>query len=83
MAAPVTRCECGSMLDAEELQVGLCAACQEPEQDLLDDPDAYECCSCEDVTTIDDVDEDGVCSACREEQEHRRQLESDYRFWTR
>lgn len=28
-------------------------------------------------------DEEGTCKECRDEEEHRRQLQSDYYFWCR
>lgn len=31
----------------------------------------------------DELDEEGTCKECRDEEEHRRQLQSDYYFWCR
>lgn len=86
MAAPATRCAgCEAVLRPDEQTYeGNCAECAEVLcPSLLDDPDRTTCDRCEESVDLDDVDEDGVCSECLAADEDRRQLESDYRFWTR
>jgi predicted RNA-binding Zn-ribbon protein involved in translation (DUF1610 family) len=86
MAAEVTRCSgCEAVLRPDETTYeGNCAECAELHcPSLLDDPDVATCDRCEERVPVDEVDEDCVCSDCRDAEEDRRQLESDYRFWTR
>lgn len=80
MAAPVVRCACGAPLAGYSLSTESCDDCDTPEaESLLDDPDAVDCERCECPTGVDDLDEDGVCSDCRDGDEERRQSISDYR----
>lgn len=74
---PEFRCcvECGEEVGEKGFldEEGLCRDCT----------DTHRCCdSCEELVPEEDVDDDGVCRDCLEETEHRRQLESDYRYWT-
>lgn len=79
MSVAITRpcSQCDEQVNLEDLSDGVCRDCQEPSDDEA------ECSSCGEVVPLDEVDEDLVCQGCQEESEHRRQLESDYRFWTR
>lgn len=77
MAAPLTRCACGAPLVGYCLSTERCEDCDPASLDEYPEPDT--CDRCEVEVAYDDLDDDGVCSACLEADEADRQQMSDYR----
>lgn len=48
-----------------------------------EDEEPITCDWCGHEVDEDELDEEGTCKECRDEEEHRRQLRSDYYFWCR